>query len=131
VIGSLIYSLPFAVQPLRNAFIALGDEPLEAAATLGASRWESFLRVALPLALPGYASRPCWSFAHTVGEFGVVMMLGGGIPGETQVLSIEIYRLVESLEWGKAHELAGGLLAFGFVVTLTLLLLEKRVTRAR
>jgi molybdate transport system permease protein len=131
VIGSLIYSMPFAVQPLRNAFIALGDEPLEAAATLGASRWESFLRVALPLALPGYAVAALLSFAHTIGEFGVVMMLGGGIPGETQVLSIEIYRLVESLEWGKAHELAGGLLAFGFVVTLTLLLLEKRATRAR
>jgi molybdate transport system permease protein len=130
VIGSLIYSMPFAVQPLRNAFIALGDEPLEAAATLGASRWESFSRVALPLALPGYAVAALLSFAHTIGEFGVVMMLGGGIPGETQVLSIEIYRLVESLEWGKAHELAGGLLAFGFVVTLTLLLLEKRATRA-
>jgi molybdate transport system permease protein len=131
VIGSLIYSMPFAVQPLRNAFIALGDEPMEAAATLGASRWESFLRVTLPLALPGYAVAALLSFAHTIGEFGVVMMLGGGIPGETQVLSIEIYRLVESLEWGKAHELAGGLLAFGFVVTLTLLLLEKRATRAR
>jgi len=130
VIGSLIYSMPFAVQPLRNAFIALGDEPLEAAATLGASRWESFLRVALPLALPGYAVAALLSFAHTIGEFGVVMMLGGGIPGETQVLSIEIYRLVESLEWGKAHALAGMLLAFGFVVTLTLLLLEKRATRA-
>jgi molybdate transport system permease protein len=89
------------------------------------------LRVALPLALPGYAVAALLSFAHTIGEFGVVMMLGGGIPGETQVLSIEIYRLVESLEWGKAHELAGGLLAFGFVVTLTLLLLEKRATRAR
>jgi molybdate transport system permease protein len=130
VIGSLIYSLPFAVQPLRNAFIALGDEPLEAAATLGASRWESFARVALPLALPGYAVAALLSFAHTIGEFGVVMMLGGGIPGETQVLSIEIYRLVEALEWGKAHQLAGGLLAFGFLVTLTLLLLEKRATRA-
>ncbi|MBU4435550.1 MAG: molybdate ABC transporter permease subunit [Alphaproteobacteria bacterium] len=130
VIGSLIYSLPFAVQPLRNAFIAIGDEPLEAAATLGASRWESFTRVALPLALPGYAVAALLAFAHTIGEFGVVMMLGGGIPGQTQVLSIEIYRLVESLEWGKAHALAGGLLAFGFVVTLTLLLLEKRATRA-
>lgn len=130
VIGSLIYSLPFAVQPLRNAFIAIGDEPLEAAATLGASRWESFIRVALPLALSGYAVAALLAFAHTIGEFGVVMMLGGGIPGQTQVLSIEIYRLVESLEWGKAHALAGGLLAFGFAVTLTLLLLEKRATRA-
>jgi molybdate transport system permease protein len=130
VIGSLIYSLPFAVQPLRNAFIAIGEEPLEAAATLGASRWESFARVALPLALPGYAVAFLLAFAHTIGEFGVVMMLGGGIPGQTQVLSIEIYRLVESLEWGKAHVLASGLLVFGFVVTLTLLLLERRATRA-
>ena len=127
VIGSLIYSLPFAVQPLRNAFIALGEEPLEAAATLGASTWESFARVALPLALPGYAVAALLAFAHTIGEFGVVMMLGGGIPGETQVLSIEIYRLVEALEWDKAHQLSAALLAFAFVVMLTLLLMERRV----
>ena len=129
VIGSLVYSLPFAVQPLRNAFIALGDEPMEAAATLGASRWQSFARVALPLALPGYAVAAILSFAHTVGEFGVVMMLGGGIPGETQVLSVEIYQLVEQLRWSEAHQLAGLLLAFGFLVTLTLLLMERRATR--
>ncbi|OYW26327.1 MAG: molybdenum ABC transporter permease subunit [Caulobacter sp. 12-67-6] len=129
VIGSLIYSLPFAVQPLRNAFIALGDEPMEAAATLGASWWESFTRVALPLALPGYAVAAILSFAHTVGEFGVVMMLGGGIPGETQVLSVEIFQLVEQLRWSEAHQLAGLLLAFGFLVTLTLLLMERRATR--
>ncbi|WP_426029534.1 molybdate ABC transporter permease subunit [Caulobacter sp. DWP3-1-3b2] len=128
VIGSLIYSLPFAVQPLRNAFIAVGDEPLEAAATLGASSWSTFRRVALPLALPGYAVAAILAFAHTVGEFGVVMMLGGGIPGETQVLSIEIYRLVEALEWDKAHQLSAALLAFAFVVMLTLLLMERRVT---
>ncbi|CAN5505402.1 molybdate ABC transporter permease subunit [soil metagenome] len=127
VIGSLIYSLPFAVQPLRNAFIAIGDEPLEAAATLGASPWSAFRRVALPLARPGYAVAAILAFAHTVGEFGVVMMLGGGIPGETQVLSIEIYRLVEALEWDKAHELSAALLAFAFVVMLTLLLMERRV----
>jgi molybdate transport system permease protein len=127
VIGSLIYSLPFAVQPLRNAFIAVGDEPLEAAATLGASPWNAFLRVALPLALPGYAVAAILAFAHTVGEFGVVMMLGGGIPGETEVLSIEIYRLVEALEWNKAHQLSAALLAFAFVVMLTLLLMERRV----
>jgi molybdate transport system permease protein len=126
VIGSLIYSLPFAVQPLRNAFIAVGDEPLEAAATLGASPWNAFLRVALPLALPGYAVAAILAFAHTVGEFGVVMMLGGGIPGETEVLSIEIYRLVEALEWDKAHVLAGLLLAFAFLVMLGLLLMERR-----
>ena len=127
VIGSLVYSLPFAVQPLRNAFMAVGDEPLEAAATLGASPWSAFRRVALPLALPGYAVAAILAFAHTVGEFGVVMMLGGGIPGETQVLSIEIYRLVEALEWDKAHQLSAALLAFAFVVMLTLLLMERRV----
>ena len=130
VIGSLVYSLPFAVQPLRNAFIALGDEPMEAAATLGASRWQSFARVALPLALPGYAVAAILSFAHTVGEFGVVMMLGGGIPGETQVLSVEIFQLVEQLRWNEAHQLAGLLLAFGFLVTLTLLLMERRAIKA-
>ncbi|CAN5282190.1 molybdate ABC transporter permease subunit [soil metagenome] len=127
VIGSLIYSLPFAVQPLRNAFMAVGDEPLEAAATLGASPWSAFRRVALPLALPGYAVAAILTFAHTVGEFGVVMMLGGGIPGETEVLSIEIYRLVEALEWDKAHQLSAVLLAFAFVVMLTLLLMERRI----
>ena len=131
VIGSLIYSLPFAVQPLRNAFIAIGDEPLEVAATLGASSWSTFSRVALPLALPGYAVAALLVFAHTIGEFGVVMMLGGGIPGQTEVLSIEIYRLVESLEWDKAHQLSAALLAFAFVVMLTLFLMERRVsTRA-
>jgi molybdate transport system permease protein len=131
VIGSLIYSLPFAVQPLRNAFIAIGDEPLEAAATLGASPWSTFSKVALPLALPGYAVAALLVFAHTVGEFGVVMMLGGGIPGQTEVLSIEIYRLVEALEWTKAHQLAGALLVFAFLVMLSLLLMERRVdTRA-
>lgn len=127
VIGSLVYSLPFAVQPLRNAFIAIGDEPMEAAATLGASPWSAFRRIALPLALPGYAVAAILAFAHTVGEFGVVMMLGGGIPGETQVLSIEIYRLVEALEWDKAHQLSAVLLAFAFLVMLTLLLMERRV----
>lgn len=127
VIGSLVYSLPFAVQPLRNAFIAVGDEPLEAAATLGASPWAAFVRVALPLALPGYAVAALLVFAHTVGEFGVVMMLGGGVPGQTEVLSIEIYRLVEALEWDKAHQLAGALLVFAFLVMLSLLLMERRV----
>lgn len=131
VIGSLIYSLPFAVQPLRNAFIAIGDEPMEAAATLGASSWSAFTRVALPLARPGYAVAAILAFAHTIGEFGVVMMLGGGIPGQTEVLSIEIYRLVEALEWDKAHQLAGALLAFAFLVMLSLLLMERRIdTRA-
>jgi len=126
VIGSLIYSLPFAVQPLRNAFLAIGDEPLEAAATLGASRWASFWRVALPLSIPGYVAAAILTFAHTVGEFGVVMMLGGNIPGETTVLSTEIYRLVEGLEWGQAHRLSLILLVFAFAVLFTLLGLEAR-----
>ncbi|WP_184716123.1 molybdate ABC transporter permease subunit [Caulobacter sp.] len=126
VIGSLIYSLPFAVQPLRNAFLSIGDEPLEAAATLGASPWARFWRVALPLALPGYVAAAILVFAHTVGEFGVVMMLGGAIPGETMVLSTEIYRLVESLEWGQAHRLSLMLLGFALVVLLTLLAIEAR-----
>lgn len=129
VIGSLIYSLPFAVQPLRNAFLAIGDEPLEAAATLGAGWLATFVRIALPLALPGYAVAALLVFVHTIGEFGVVMMLGGGVPGETQVLSIEIYRLVESLEWDKAHQLSVLLLALGFLAALTLLLLEQRRSR--
>lgn len=126
VIGSLIYSLPFAVQPLRNAFLSIGDEPLEAAATLGASPWDRFWRVALPLALPGYVAAAILTFAHTVGEFGVVMMLGGNIPGETTVLSTEIYRLVEGLEWGQAHRLSLLLLVFAFTVLLALLAIERR-----
>jgi molybdate transport system permease protein len=126
VIGSLIYSLPFAVQPLRNAFLAVGDEPLEAAACLGATPWQRFWRVALPLSIPGYVAAAILVFAHTVGEFGVVMMLGGNIPGETTVLSTEIFRLVEGLEWGEAHRLSLLLLAFAFVVLFTLLGLEAR-----
>jgi molybdate transport system permease protein len=126
VIGSLIYSLPFAVQPLRNAFLAVGDEPLEAAATLGASAWQRFWRVALPLSVPGYVAAALLVFAHTVGEFGVVMMLGGNIPGETTVLSTEIFRLVEALEWSQAHRLSLLLLVFAFLVLTTLLGLEAR-----
>ena len=131
VIGSVIYSLPFAVQPLRNAFQAVGRDPMEAASTLGASPRDSFLRVALPLALPGYAVAAILSFAHTIGEFGVVMMLGGGIPGKTQVLSVEIYRLVETLDWSAAHRLSAGLLVFAFAVMLSLLLFERRLTEVR
>ncbi|MFZ5721594.1 MAG: molybdate ABC transporter permease subunit [Pseudomonadota bacterium] len=130
VIGSVVYSLPFAVQPLRNAFQAIGERPLEAAATLGARPLDAFLSVAVPLARPGFVVAAVLSFAHTIGEFGVVLMIGGGVPGETEVLSIEIYRLVEALEWGRAHLIAGGLLAFAFAVLLSLLLLDRR-TRAR
>jgi molybdate transport system permease protein len=131
VIGSVIYSLPFAVQPLRNAFQAMGDRPLEAAATLRAGPWDAFLTVAVPLARPGFVVAAVLAFAHTVGEFGVVLMIGGGIPGETEVLSIEIYRLVEALEWGQAHLIAGCLLAFAFAVVLSLLLLDRRTGRPR
>ena len=131
VIGSVIYSLPFAVQPLRNAFQAIGERPLEAAATLRAAPWDAFLSVAVPLARPGFVVAAVLTFAHTVGEFGVVLMIGGGIPGETEVLSIEIYRLVEALDWGRAHLIAGGLLMFAFAVVLSLLLLDRRTGRPR
>ncbi len=130
VIGSVIYSLPFAVQPLRNAFLAVGQDHLDSASTLGASAWESFWRVALPLSAPGYFVAAILTFAHTVGEFGVVLMIGGGIPGKTEVVSIEIYRLVESLEWDKAHALAALLAVFGFLVMLTFLMLERRFARS-
>ncbi|MDX5392761.1 MAG: molybdate ABC transporter permease subunit [Caulobacteraceae bacterium] len=126
VIGSVIYSLPFAVQPLRNAFLAIGEEPLESARTLGAAPMTVFTRVALPLAAPGYVTAAILIFAHTVGEFGVVLMIGGAIPGETAVVSTEIFRLVESLAWEEAHRLAAVLVVFGFAVILSLLLLERR-----
>jgi len=129
VIGSVVYSLPFAVHPLRNAFRAIDQEALDAALTLGASGWARFRRVALPLAAPGYAVAAVLTFAHTIGEFGVVLMIGGGIPGRTDVMSIEIYRLVESLQWGKAHALAAALVLFGLVAILPLLLLERRLGR--
>ena len=127
VIGSLIYSLPFAVQPLRNAFRAVGEEHLDAAATLGASGFATFTRVALPLAAPGYVVAAILTFAHTIGEFGVVLMIGGAIPGVTNVLSVEIFRDVEALAWGRAHALAAILLVFGFAVVLALLMLERRL----
>jgi molybdate transport system permease protein len=127
VIGSILYSLPFAVQPLRNAFRAVGEDNLDAAATLGASGFDAFARVALPLSVPGYVVAGVLTFAHTIGEFGVVLMIGGGIPGRTTVLSVEIYRAVEALEFGRAHVLAGVLLVFGFAVVLSLLRLERRL----
>ncbi|HKP79477.1 MAG TPA: molybdate ABC transporter permease subunit [Phenylobacterium sp.] len=128
VIGSVIYSLPFAVQPLRNAFRAVGEDHLDAAATLGASAWQTFFRVALPLSIPGYVVAAILSFAHTIGEFGVVLMIGGGIPGSTNVLSVEIFKAVEALEWERAHAMAALLAVFGFVVVLSLLRLERRIT---
>ncbi|GAB4138377.1 MAG: molybdate ABC transporter permease subunit [Sphingomonadales bacterium] len=129
VIGSTIFSLPFAVQPIRNAFEAIGERPLEAAATLGASPWDRFWSVALPLARPGIMTGAVLSFAHTVGEFGVVLMIGGSIPGETKVLSITIYDYVETLQWREAHMMAGGMLVFAFLVILSMTVLERRMRR--
>lgn len=127
VIGSVIYSLPFAVQPIRNAFDAIGEHPLEAATTLRASPWDCFINVAIPLAKPGLITGAILGFAHTVGEFGVVLMIGGNIPGETKVLSVAIYDYVETLEWGKAHVLSAGMLAFSFLVILITMVTEKRL----
>jgi len=120
VVASVIYSMPFVVQPLQQAFAAIGERPLEAAATLRASPLDAFFTVALPLARPGFITGAILGFAHTVGEFGVVLMMGGNIPGQTQVLSMAIYNHVEAMEYGHAHWLAGGMLAFSFAVLLLL-----------
>lgn len=122
VIGSVVFSMPFAVQPIQNAFEAIGKRPLEVAATLRASVWDRFFSVALPLARPGFFTAIILAFAHTVGEFGVVLMLGGNIPGETRVLSVAIYNHVEAMELGAAHMLAGCMVLFSFVVLLGLFL---------
>jgi molybdate transport system permease protein len=129
VIGSVIYSLPFMVQPLRNAFEAFGAEPLEAAATLGAGRWQTFVRVAVPLARAGYLTGAVLTFAHTIGEFGVVLMIGGNIPGKTKVLSIAIYDYVERLQWGEAHLLAAGMVLFAFLTITATMLIDRRLGR--
>jgi len=127
VIGSVIYSMPFVVQPIRNAFEAIGDRPLEVAATLRASPLDRFRTIALPLALPGFLTGTVLGFAHTVGEFGVVLMIGGSIPGETKVLSVAIYDYVETLRWAEAHVLAGGMLVFSFLVILAMTLFGRRI----
>lgn len=120
VVGSVLYSMPFVVQPLQNAFQAIGEHPLEAAATLRASPWDRFFSVVLPLAHPGFVSASILGFAHTVGEFGVVLMLGGNIPQQTRVVSVQIYDHVEAMEYAQAHWLAGGMLLFSFAVLLFL-----------
>ena len=129
VIGSLVYSLPFAVQPLQRAFKSLGARPLEVAATLGAGPLDRFFTVALPLARPGFVTAAILSFAHTVGEFGVVLMLGGNIPGVTRVVSVQIYDHVEAMEYTQAHWLAGGMVAFSFVVLMLLQWLQPKEAR--
>jgi len=126
VFVSVIYSLPFAVQPIRNSFEAMGKRPLEVAATLRASPWDRFVSVAVPLALPGLLTGAVLGFAHTIGEFGVILMIGGNIPGETKVLSIAIYDFVETLRWREAHILSAGMLVFSFAVILSVSLLARR-----
>lgn len=129
LVGSLIYSLPFAVQPLQHAFEAIGTRPMEVAATLRARPLDAFFSVALPLARPGFVTAAILSFAHTVGEFGMVLMMGGNIPGQTRVVSTQIYGHVEALEYAQAHWLAGGMVLFSFAVLLGLALLDRRHAR--
>ena len=118
VVGSVIYSLPFVVQPLQNAFQAIGERPMEVAATLRAGPWDRFFTIVIPLARPGFLTAIVLGFAHTVGEFGVVLMIGGNIPGATKVLSVALYDHVEALEYAHAHTLAAGMLIFSFFVLL-------------
>lgn len=128
VVASVIYSLPFVVQPLQNAFEAIGRRPLEVAATLRASPWDCFISVVLPLARPGFITAAILGFAHTVGEFGVVLMMGGNIEGKTRVVSVQIFDHVEALEYDQAHWLAGGMMAFSFVVLLFLYTRRRHVS---
>ena len=131
VLASVIYSFPFTIQPLQAAFESVGRAPLEAAATLGAGPFDRFWHVASPLALRGYVSAVVLTFAHTLGEFGVVLMVGGNIPGSTKVISIAIYEHVETLEYGQAHILSAGLLIFSFVVLLSVYALNRRMPLVR
>ncbi|MHC4108814.1 MAG: molybdate ABC transporter permease subunit [Planctomycetota bacterium] len=131
VVGSVVYSLPFVVQPLQDAFASVGRRPLEVAATLGASPLDRFFTVAVPLARPGFLTAVVLGFAHTVGEFGVVLMIGGNIPGETHVLSIAIYDHVDALEYAHAHLLAGGLLALSFLMLVGVYALNRRFLMVR
>ncbi len=129
VIGSVFYSMPFVVQPIRGAFEAMGERPLEVAATLRASRLRAFWTVAVPLARPGFLTGAVLGFAHTVGEFGVVLMIGGNIPGRTKVLSLAIFDYVETEQWGEANRLAAGMAAFAFIVILFTTVIERRARR--
>lgn len=129
IIGSVIYSMPFVVQPIRNAFEAIGDRPLEVAATLRATPSEAFWRVAAPLASPGFLTGAILGFAHTIGEFGVVLMIGGNIPGATKVLSVAIFDYVETSQRPLAHMLAAGMVVFAFLVILAMMTVEKRLSQ--
>jgi molybdate transport system permease protein len=129
LIGSIIFSLPFAVQPIQHAFESIGPRPMEVAATLRAKPLDAFFSVALPLAKPGLITAAILSFAHTVGEFGVVLMIGGNIPDKTRVVSTQIYGHVEAMEYAQAHVLAAGMVVFSFVVLLALSFMRKRNSR--
>ena len=131
VVGSVIYSMPFVVQPLQNSFSSIGRKPLEVAATLGASKIDRFFSVAVPLSRSGFITAAVLGFAHTVGEFGVVLMIGGNIPGETGVVSIAIYDHVEAMEYGQAHWLAGGLLATSFLMLLFVYIVNRHFSIMR
>ena len=125
VVASVIYSLPFVVQPLQQAFEAIPERTLEAAATLRAGPWDRFFSVALPLARPGLVTAGVLGFAHTVGEFGVVLMIGGNIPGKTRVLSVALYDHVEAMDFGAAHRLAAGMVAFALTVLVALYVVNR------
>lgn len=131
VLASVLYSMPFVVQPLQNAFEAIGERPLEVAATLRASPWDTFWTVAVPLARPGFLSAAVLGFAHTVGEFGVVLMIGGNIPDKTRVVSVQIYDHVEALEYAQAHWLSGAMLVFSFLVLLALYTVNPQAVKGR
>jgi molybdate transport system permease protein len=131
VVGSVIYSMPFVVQPLQNSFSSVGRKPLEVAATLGASKIDRFFSVAVPLSRSGFITAAVLGFAHTVGEFGVVLMIGGNIPGETGVVSIAIYDHVEAMEYGQAHWLAGGLLVTSFLMLLFVYIINRHFSIMR
>lgn len=126
VVASMVYSLPFVVQPIQNAIEAVGDRPIEVAATLGAGPIDRFFTVVLPLAKPGFITAAILGFAHTVGEFGIVLMIGGSIPGETRVVSVQIYDHVEALEYAQAHALSGVMIAFSFIVLLGLYTFQRK-----
>jgi len=129
VIASCFYSLPFAVQPLQSAFDSLGKKELEAARTLGASKLDAFFTIAVPLSVPGFVTATVLAFAHTLGEFGVVLMVGGNIPGETRVISIAIYDHVESLDYATAHQMSIVLVVFAFAILLSMFLFNRRLLR--
>ena len=131
VLASVLYSMPFVVQPLQNAFEAVGERPLEVAATLRASRWDSFWHVAVPLARPGFITAGVLGFAHTVGEFGVVLMIGGNIPDKTRVVSVQIYDHVDAIEYAQAHWLSAAMVVFSFLVLLLLYTVNPQAVKGR